>query len=147
MTLTPNQSTNVTFTPFPSHESGWDRPSDTDDCAPNSSEAVTEERTPYQYGESDTPDVETVEEHARTEDEYGQTNEPDPCTVSDTADTRASSPDRSHEEGLYGDLSADEDQSVSSHASSAASSAPLDHSAEEYIDWLCAGCPDTDLYD
>ena len=45
----------------------------------------------------------------------------------------------------YGETDQAEDSaSVSSHASSSADSVPLDNSAEEYIDWLSNGCPDSD---
>ena len=45
----------------------------------------------------------------------------------------------------YGETDQAEDSaSVSSHASSSADSVPLDHSAEEYIDWLANGCQDSD---
>ena len=92
---------------------------DIDDCAP------FEERTPYQYGESDIPDVVP--------------------TASPSPSCSSSSDAKDREASQYGDLSADSDTaSVHSHASSAAYSAPLDHSHEEYIDWLCAGCPDSD---
>jgi hypothetical protein len=131
LTLTPNQSTNVTLTqplltgadqmttPLLSHEFGWDsRPPD--------------------------EDVDTTDQYERTAYDYGET---DVANTSSRAPSPPGSDARDSEDGAedrqYGDLSADS-ASQSSHASSAADSAPLDNHHEEYIDWLCAGCPASD---
>ena len=59
---------------------------------------------------------------------------------SDAGDTRAGDIE---DYLIYGDLSADAEQSDSSNASSA----PLDHSAEDYNDWNQEGCPDGYQFD
>ena len=106
-------------TPLLSHEFGWDsRPPDEDVDTTDQYE-----RTAYDYGETDVADI--------------SSRAPSP-PGSDARDSEDGAEDRQ-----YGDLSADS-ASQSSHASSAADSAPLDNHHEEYIDWLCAGCPASD---
>jgi hypothetical protein len=127
-----HQTTNDT--PLLSHEFGSDcrppdEPSDTDDRANDDPHA----RTAYQLCLTDIPD----EDSDASKDPLPYTGSPSVSSSSSDAKDREAS--------QYGDLSADSDTaSVHSHASSAAYSAPLDHSHEEYIDWLCAGCPDSD---
>jgi hypothetical protein len=137
LTLTPNQSTNVTLTqplltgadqmttPLLSHEVG-------SDCRPPDEH----ERTAYQYGETDD------NASAKTQASSAASSRASSPALdrSDAGDTRAADME---DYLLYGDLSADS-ASQSSHASSAADSAPLDNHHEEYIDWLCAGCPESD---
>jgi hypothetical protein len=86
---------------------------DIEDFASNSFEA-TGERTPYQYGESDIPDVVS-------------TASPPPSYDSSDDEYFSRTP--------YQD---------SSRASSSADSVPLDNSHDAYIDWLSNGCPDSD---
>jgi len=131
-----HQTTNDT--PLLSHEFGSDcrppdEPSDTDDRANDDPHA----RTAYQLCLTDIPD----EDSDASKDPLPYTGSPSvSSSSSDAGDTRASDIE---DYLIYGDLSADAEQSDSSNASSA----PLDHSAEDYIDWLSAGCPDTDVFD
>ena len=77
------------------------------------------------------------EEHERTAYEYGQTDAPDQSTDSDSEDSAEHS-------GHRDCSSTDCSSTVSTHASSSADSVPLDNSAEEYIEWLTDGCPDSE---
>ena len=115
----------TTNTPLLSHEVG-------SDCRPPDEH----ERTAYQYGETDD------NASAKTQASSAASSRASSPALdrSDAGDTRAADME---DYLLYGDLSADS-ASQSSHASSAADSAPLDNHHEEYIDWLCAGCPASD---